>query len=114
MTTPSDSPPFERRETVDKPGIVGARWWQEAVSKPVPRRQILLGLLAAGGLVASGIAMVKCASSPSSTSGSSEPPEGVAFQPRTALDMQKEYGWDFGARGEPLVFDGQSTQAFDR
>jgi hypothetical protein len=41
------------------------------------------------------------------------PPE-VTFEPRAALDMQKEFGWSFGATGEPLVFDGQSSQPFDR
>ena len=28
--------------------------------------------------------------------------------------MQREYGWSFGAVGEPLTFDGRSQQRFKR
>lgn len=114
MTTNPEQP-FERRETVDKPGIVGARWWNEAVAKPVPRRQAMVGCMALGGILAGVAALgTLVVAGQSCSSSSTEPPEGVQFQPRGALDMQREYGWDFGARGEALVFNGESTQAFDR
>jgi hypothetical protein len=38
----------------------------------------------------------------------------LTFEVRDSLEMQRQYGWDFGARGEPLVFDGESEQPFDR
>lgn len=102
--------PFTRQEVVDKPGIIGARWWQESLATQVPRRQAMAGLLALGGVMAvvatAGTATFLLAGGPSAPD--------FSFEPRGALDMQKEFGWDFGAVGEKLVFDGQSTQAFER
>jgi hypothetical protein len=109
VTTPSQST-FNRQETVDKPGIVGARWWQESVATQVPRRQAMVGLIALGGVLAAMAAIGTCASVMSSSSSSAP---DFTFQPRAALDMQKEYGWNFGAVGDSLVFDGQSTKPFD-
>ncbi len=105
---PQTSPTFTRAEVVDKPGIIGARWWQESLATQVPRRQAMTGLLALGGVLAAMAAIGTCAAAKSSGS------DDVSFQQRGALDMQKEYGWNFGATEEHLVFDGQSTQAFDR
>jgi hypothetical protein len=107
-------PTFTRQEVVDKPGIIGARWWQESLATQVPRRQAMTGLLALGGVLAAMAAIGTCVAvaSSGSSSGGAEP--DVSFQPRGALDMQKEYGWNFGATGETLVFDGKSTQPFDR
>lgn len=107
---------FSRKEVVDKPGIIGARWWHENLAQQATRRQavkglaVLGGVLAAMGVVGAGIALV--ARSPSTPS---EPaPEDVRFEPRSALEMQQQYGWNFGAVEDPLVFDGQSQKAFDR
>ncbi|MBV9947737.1 MAG: hypothetical protein JOZ69_12860 [Myxococcales bacterium] len=83
---------------VDEPGLVGARWWQESVFDPVGRRRAILGLLAASAAL--GAAAV--AWSPTTTDR------------RRALDLQRQYGWSFGAEGDALVFDGASTQPFDR
>lgn len=109
MTQNAPPAPFERKETVDKPGIIGARWWQESIA--VPRRQAMTGILAVGGVIAAMAALGTCVVAAKSV-GSSEP--DVSFQPKSSLDMQKEYGWDFGATGESLVFNGQTTQSFDR
>jgi hypothetical protein len=103
MTTPST---FERKEVVDKPGIIGAQWWQESVSTAMPRREALVALAVVGGVLGAMAAIGTC------VARSSEP--DVKFEPRSALDMQKEFGWSFGATGEPLVFDGQSPSPFDR
>lgn len=105
-------PTFTRQEVVDKPGIIGARWWQQSLAAQVNRRQALTGLVALGGVLAAMGAIGTCAAVVSS--GSSGSSDDVSFQERSALDMQKEYGWNFGATGETLVFDGTSTQAFDR
>ncbi len=107
-------PTFTRQEVVDKPGIIGARWWQQSIATQVPRRQAMTGLLALGGVLAAMAAIGTCAAVASKGSSGGTSPDDVSFQPRGALDMQKEYGWNFGATGETLVFDGKSTQAFDR
>ncbi len=101
----SDAPPFKRDELVDTAGIVGARWWHEGLThaNPVGRRAALQGLLAAGGLLAVGVFVSKSsACAPDAESGT-----------RGALEMQKQFGWDFGARGDPMTFDGVATQPFD-
>jgi hypothetical protein len=35
------------------------------------------------------------------------------FESRRSLELQRTYGWDFGATGEALVFDGVETTQFD-
>jgi hypothetical protein len=113
VTTPDSPSTFQRREAIDKPGIIGARWWQESVATQVPRRQAIGTLIALGGVLA-GVAMIGTCAAVVVGSSSSSSPSDVSFQPRAALDMQKEYGWNFGATGETLVFDGTSTKPFDR
>jgi hypothetical protein len=102
--------PFQQKETIDKPGIIGARWWQESLATQVPRRSAITGLLALGGALAAAAAVGTCAIRAASGPSASD----VNFEQRTALDMQKQYGWNFGAVGDPLVFDGTSTKPFDR
>lgn len=106
------SEPFNREEFLDEPGIIGARWWQrslDAGGDPVSRRSALGVVLLASGAVM-GLGM--CVSVMSAGSGSSD--DEFRTEPRAALDMQKEYGWSFGATGELLTFDGQSLKPFDR
>jgi hypothetical protein len=102
--------PFEREEFLDKPGIIGARWWQHSLKSPpdlLGRRNAMVGILVAGGcLAALGTSIVVAAAA----SGSND----YRYEPRPALDMQKEYGWSFGATAESLTFDGQSQRPFDR
>lgn len=103
---------FEKDVEVDKPGIVGARWWHRSLmeeDRTVSRRGALKGLLVAGGVVggigALGYGFVKAVE---------QPGEPVSLETRRSLDMQKKYGWDFGARGTALVFDGRSEAPFVR
>ncbi len=42
------------------------------------------------------------------------PPDDTHTEVRRALEMQKAYGWSFGAAGEGFIFDGDSQQPFDR
>jgi hypothetical protein len=94
-------PTLRRDALVDEPGLVGARWWQDSVFDPVGRRSVILGLLAAGtAFGAAALAVEACA--PTTTGR------------RRALDLQRQYGWSFGAPGDALVFDGTTTQPFDR
>jgi hypothetical protein len=100
---------FTRQEWVDTPAILGARWWHEGIQAQVPRRQALTALLAlSGAVVGVGSVAVGAVNACRGTSNN------VTFEPRGALAMQHEFGWDFGARGEALVFDGTTTQPFDR
>jgi hypothetical protein len=99
--------PFQRQETIDKPGIIGARWWQQSVATQ-SRRQAMTGLLALGGVMAAIAGAGTCVAVRAATS------DDFKFEPRSALDMQKQYGWNFGATGDSLVFDGTSTKPFDR
>jgi hypothetical protein len=86
---------------VDEPGLVGARWWQDSVVDPVGRRTTILALLAVGGgLAVAGIAIEAC--------------EPTKTQRLGALALQRKYGWSFGAATESLVFNGVSTEPFDR
>jgi hypothetical protein len=95
--------PLRQDARVDEPGLVGARWWQDSVVDPVGRRQAILGLLVAGGALAltgvAGVAVEAC--EPTKTSR------------QRALDLQRKYGWSFGAATERLVFNGVSTEPFD-
>lgn len=112
-----DSPDsFWRKEAVDKPAIVGAQWWQTSVveATPIARRSALNAILGVAGVVALGSAAGAFFAASSSSSSDAPPPEYDVTQVRGSLEMQRTYGWDFGAAGESLVFDGATTQPFDR
>lgn len=107
--------PFNREEFLNEPGIIGARWWQRSLASapdPVTRRAALTGVLVAGGaMVAFGMMVSVIAASSSSSSSSSDE---YRTEPRSSLDMQKQYGWSFGAVSESLTFDGTTQKAFER
>jgi hypothetical protein len=109
---------FTRKEVVDKPGIIGARWWQESLATQLPRRQAMAALFTLGGALAAMATVGTCVAVQSRRSSSSHSYEStgpeVTFEPRGSLAMQREYGWSFGATGEQLVFDGISQRPFDR
>jgi hypothetical protein len=103
-------PEFQQDVAVDKPGIVGARWWHQGLKDEegkMSRRRALVGIATAGGVVAAvaglgvGIAVLS-------------QPEKTALTMQDALPMQKVYGWDFGARGKALVFNGVAEGPFVR
>ena len=105
----SDRDAFVRDTTVDTPGIVGARWWQKGLDDHVVRRDALKAILIGGGVIAA--TMVIGGVVVAAATGSSSEYEIVE---RPSLDVQREFGWDFGAVGEKLVFNGASTEPFDR
>ena len=110
------SAPFARDRLVDKPSIIGARWWHEALvdrDAEIARRTAIRNILIAGGVIAGfGALLAMCVKASSSgVLGSGTP--AVSDARKTSLEMQKEYGWSFGAVGEPLVFDGVTTKPFE-
>lgn len=122
MTEPSNSgAPFGRDRRVDKPGIAGARWWHESLADQAAlmvRRDAIRNILIAGGVIAGfGAMLAMCvkagASTPSTSPGVGAPlSDDYSAARKTSLEMQKAYGWSFGAIGEPLVFDGVTTKPF--
>lgn len=96
MTQPNENP-FERDALVDEPGIVGARWWhkglQAQAQQEVSRRGALVALGAIGAVLACGVGMAVAG-------------DDYDEADRSSLEMQRMYGWDFGAPNEALVFDG--------
>jgi hypothetical protein len=101
---------FQKDAELDKPGIVGARWWNRSLvdeDRGVRRRQFLVGLTVAGGAVAAASALG--VGFFSLVRG-----ESTSLSLRNALAMQRQFGWDFGARGVALVFDGQAEGPFVR
>jgi hypothetical protein len=97
----SESNPFQfkRKDVVDEPGIVGATWWNVAVENAATkesRRTVLKWLAVSGGVLAA-FGIIAASVESESENGESQ------LQP--ALDMQRDYGWRFGATDEYLVLD---------
>lgn len=100
--------PFQRTDLLDKPGIVGAKWWQEglATHDPIARRQALIAFAVIG------VALVGVGAIVAAAASDSAPDTTTSLF--SSLEMQRKYGWSFGAAGEPLTFDGQSQQPFEK
>ncbi|MFO0565535.1 MAG: hypothetical protein U0263_07725 [Polyangiaceae bacterium] len=113
---PND-PTFREGYRVDKPGIVGAKWWQEGVVEQaevaIPRRTALAGMVGlatvVGGIAVIGSALAICGAAAASD-------DEVEFKTidQASLATQRKYGWNFGAVTETLVFDGAQKTPFDR
>ena len=117
--TDSSNDPYSRDRQVDKPSIAGARWWHESLADQaaqIARRDAIRNILIAGAVIAGFGAMltmcIKSASTPSTPSTPGQLPDDVSAIRKTSLEMQKAYGWSFGAIGEALVFDGVTTRPF--
>lgn len=104
---------YVRDVAINEPGMVGARWWNKsliAYDKSVSRRRVLKGIAIVGGLaVFIGLAVKGAASA----SDGDDDTEAANLQLKKSLEMQKTYGWDFGARGQMLVYDGTKLSPFD-
>jgi hypothetical protein len=112
---PSQNAPYGRDRQVDKPGIVGARWWHASLvdqAAQIARRDAIRNMLIAGGVIAGfGAMLAMCVKA--GGAGLLDSDADTSEARKTALEMQKEYGWSFGATGEPLVFDGVTTKPFE-
>lgn len=99
---------FQRDRAVDNDAIVGARWWNQSLieaDKSTGRRSVLK-LLGIGGLTVATCGIV-CSDS------CEDDADAYTFLRKNSLELQKQYGWDFGAADVPLVFDGVATTPFD-
>jgi len=110
----SDDKPtgFVSDRTVDTDGVVGARWWNQALieaDKSSSRR----GCLKVLGIGALSVVTCKAICGEVSCGDDEVDMSLYAFESRRSLELQRAYGWDFGATGEPLVFDGVETTPFD-
>jgi hypothetical protein len=92
--------PFVRKSFVVAPSIVGAEWWNESVQAPVSRRYLLIGAIASTSVLgASAYWLLK--------------PDPTAFDNKSSLEMQRQFGWDFGATDQIVPSDGSPGQPFD-
>ncbi|AUX42567.1 hypothetical protein SOCE26_040000 [Sorangium cellulosum] len=101
--------PFERADLVNKPGILGARWWHEGLAeapKDVSRRRAIAIALGAAGVAGLGVMFAAAADGCSG--------DDHEVQRKRALDLQRDFGWSFGAAAESVTFNGESTAPFDR
>ncbi|MFZ5894992.1 MAG: hypothetical protein ACOY0T_28290 [Myxococcota bacterium] len=107
----SNESPFEREDLVSEPGIVGASWWQRSLAdaqKPVTRRSAIGLALGAGGAVLGFGALVAL------LAHSCSDDDDHLVERRNSLQMQRAFGWSFGAAQESVTFDGKSLLPFDR
>lgn len=106
--------PFTREVIVDEPAFVGARWWQESIRSSVDRRAILKGILIAGAALA-GLALVfKIGKVLTANQPVDYDNDDFNTDRQRSLDMQKRFGWSFGATEVALTFDGATQATFDR
>ena len=107
----NDQEPFTQTHVTSQPGIIGASWWRESLANapdPVSRRNaIKLALGVTGGFVGLG-ALVALVHSCSEDEGEHR------VERKSSLEMQRSYGWSFGAASETVTFDGAVTRPFDR
>lgn len=107
--------PFERDGLVNKPGLIGARWWQQGLAAspdPVTRRSAMGTVLMVGAALGGiGLVLALAAKSDDDDGGDSGPAPSQVAKP--LIEMQKTFGWNFGARSVALTFDGISTAPFD-
>jgi hypothetical protein len=108
----SDQEPFKQNNVISQPGIIGASWWRESLANtpdPVSRRSaIKLALGVTGSVVGLG-ALLALAHSCSGEDGVAH-----SVERKSSLEMQRNYGWSFGAASETVTFDGAITRPFDR
>lgn len=98
--------PFVREGHVDKPGIIGSHWWNKELAEASAlrsRRNVILALAVSAGVVAVlGAAVVTAADS------------GMREELRRSLDVQRDFGWSFGATSETVAFELVFTPVYSQ
>lgn len=111
MTTPKKS--FETEAFVDEPGIVGAVWWNTSLAEASvakSRRAVLLG---GGVALAAVVGLGSCIAVLGSGGGSGSSTPSYHEESRKSLEMQREYGWNFGSPEENLNYGTGAEPAPD-
>lgn len=105
-TSPAGAPrnPFVREGHVAKPGIIGSHWWNREIAEASAlktRRGLLTALaVSAVGVSTLGLLVFEAVQ------------EDTREERRPSLEMQRTYGWSFGATSETVAFDAQFTTAY--
>lgn len=95
---------FERIAFLDEPALTGAQWWQKSVQGELSRRAAIVLGAGLAGLAIGGIALVASCNDDPST-------DNEVTENRASLDMQRRYGWSFGANGEVLTLEGVRAES---
>jgi hypothetical protein len=102
--------PFVPDAGVQKPGIVGARWWNQRLDESANlqgrRAALTTALVVGGGVAMLGALVVWGASSDSD--------DDARAEWKTSLEVQRDYGWNFGVPSETVAFDQAFTQTYAR
>lgn len=112
----SDTHPFVRRNFVDKPGTLGAVWWNQSLSDASTlesRRNAAAKVGLAVGLGLLGVGIVGGLAT-GGGGGDDDEAEELREEQRRGLELQETYGWNFGAPQESLVYDGAEEKPLDR
>jgi hypothetical protein len=105
-TGPTGMPanPFVREGHVDKPGIVGSHWWNRELgeaTKLKTRRDLITALaVSAAGIGTLGFFAFQAKG------------DDTRQERRPSLEMQRTYGWNFGATSETVALDAQFTTTY--
>jgi hypothetical protein len=101
--------PFARDNEVDEPGIVGARWWNNAVveSAATQGRRVALAVLAASVVGVVGLCTVAAVGVASSDDDERE-------EARPSVKLQQDYGWNFDVPTQTVTFDAAHTKEYVR
>jgi len=99
---------FRQDVRVDKPGIVGARWWNETL---VEEEKSMSRRAAMGALTVAGIGAVAVGACGAGVYFAAREP--YDFVSRDSLVLQRAHGWNVGAIDESMRIDGLSYLPFD-
>lgn len=102
--------PFQRAAIVDEKPLVGAKWWNRSLDDAAPadggRRTAVVAVAAASMMLLFGPI---CMCARCGGSGHADEDEEM----KKSLEVQQNYGWNFGGEETGLVFDGGAGTPFD-
>jgi hypothetical protein len=96
--------PFVREGHVDKPGIVGSHWWNRELGEAT-KLQTRRGLITALAVSAAGIGTLGFFAFQAAG-------DDTRQERRPSLEMQRTYGWNFGATSENVALDNRFTTSY--
>ena len=96
--------PFETEAFVDEPGIVGAVWWNTALAEVSVAKTRRTALIVGAGAVVAMVGIGSCVATVGSAGSGGSGTPAFHEEPRKSLEMQREYGWNFGSPSENLNY----------